>query len=392
MTINFADLVKIYRQSEFINNSEEAVFCTHSAEDIELLRLLSSDEHFDVSGIQTEASELLTNQSIRLKIDSPTLNLGRLYDNFDEFIKGDMTNLHNPKVSDKPYFIKSEKIAFNDVEKPQYFFNYEDIKAFLHQLIAMASYFDSVNKKLIFFSKKTFELSIGVFKQPSPFCALLRNLTNEQLQLIRGFSEWLNDEETSHHIDEKKSILAFVFADSLPQNADIIDVLKNIKLITESVQNQYALYLENFSYEKFVRKLTENSEKFVAKMNDTISKILPQFLGLPFLTAIPTALKSADNWLVYFALCLYCAMCYLGLTNQKLVLDNVAEDVNQFEQKGKIPIKLQEDWQKDKVRIDKLLNKQRNLYYLLLVSVLICFSYGLIKLLLQLHIIVVHCG
>ncbi|SUB36555.1 Uncharacterised protein [Pasteurella multocida] len=156
MTINFADLVKIYRQSEFINNSEEAVFCTHSAEDIELLRLLSSDEHFDVSGIQTEASELLTNQSIRLKIGSPTLNLGRLYDNFDEFIKGDMTNLHNPKVSDKPYFIKSEKIAFNDVEKPQYFLNYEDIKAFLHQLIAMASYFDSVNKKLIFFSKKNF--------------------------------------------------------------------------------------------------------------------------------------------------------------------------------------------------------------------------------------------
>ncbi|MEB3470140.1 hypothetical protein ROV31_06070 [Pasteurella multocida] len=390
MTVTFADLVKIYRQSEFVEDSDKAVFCTHSAEDIELLRLLSSDEHFDKSGIQTDANELVANQSIPLVIGAPSLKLGRLYDNFEEFVKGDMTLLHNPKVTDKPYFIKSEKIAFNDAEKPPYFLNYEGIKVFLHQLIEMASYSDSVNKKLIFFSKKTFELSIDVSKQPSLFCTLLRELNSEQLQLVRGFGEWLNDEETSHHIDEKKSILAFVLSDALSQSATLIDVLNNIKTISESVQAQYALYLENFSYEKFVKKLEENSEKFVSKINDTINKVLPQLLGLPILTAIPTAIGKADNWLVYLALCCYCVVCWFALTNQKLVLDHLREDVNQFEQKGKIPEKLKGGWREDKKRIDKLLRKQRHLYRVLLVVIVLGFIYALVKYLQAMEWIVIH--
>ena len=256
MAITFADLVKIYRQSEFVENSDKAMFCTNSAEDIELLKLLSSDEYFDESAIQVHATELMTNQPIQLIINPPKMSLGRLYDNFEGFVKGDMAHLHNPKVSDKPYFIKSEKIAFDDVEKPQYLLSYEGIKAFLHQLISMASYSDSVNKKLIFFSKKTFELSIDVPKQLSSFCASLQELDSQKLQLMLDFGDWLNDEETSSHIDEKKSILAFVFADTLPQGATIIDVLQQIAQIDEAVRKQYALYMENYSYEKFLKKLT----------------------------------------------------------------------------------------------------------------------------------------
>ena len=392
MAITFADLVKIYRQSEFVENSDKAMFCTNSAEDIELLKLLSSDEYFDESAIQVHATELMTNQPIQLIINPPKMSLGRLYDNFEGFVKGDMAHLHNPKVSDKPYFIKSEKIAFDDVEKPQYLLSYEGIKAFLHQLISMASYSDSVNKKLIFFSKKTFELSIDVPKQLSSFCASLQELDSQKLQLMLDFGDWLNNEETSSHIDEKKSILAFVFADTLPQGATIIDVLQQIAQIDEAVRKQYALYMENFSYEKFVKKLTENSEKFVSRVNDSISKMLPQFLGLPLLTAIPTSLKSGDNWLVYVALCFYCAMCFLGLTYQKQVLDNLRDDVEQFEQKGKVPVQLKPDWQKDKEKIETLLKKQEMLYWLLLVVVGSCFFYAFTKFCLYLHIIEVVYG
>ena len=389
MTITFADLAKIYRQSEFVENSDKAIFCSNSAEDVELLKLLSSDEHYDESGIQTDSNELEANHAIPLVISSPALALGRLYDDFEGFVKGDMTHLHNPKMSNKPYFIKSENIAFDDVEKPQYLLNYEGIKAFLYQLISMASYSDNVNKKLIFFSKKTFELSIDVPKQLSSFCDSLQELDSQQLQLMLDFGDWLNDEETSSHIDEKKSILAFVFADTLPQGASIIDVLQQIAQIDEAVRKQYALYMENFSYEK---KLTENSEKFISRVNDSISKLLPQFLGLPLLTAIPTALRSGDNWLVYIALCFYCAMCYLGLTYQKQVLDNLSDDVEQFEQKGKVPVQLKPDWQKDKEKIEALVKKQKMLYWLLLVVVGSCFFYAFTKFCLYLHIIEVVYG
>lgn len=392
MAITFADLVKIYRQSEFVENSDKAVFCTNSAEDIELLKLLSSDEYFDESGIRANTTELTTNQPIQLIINPPKMSLGRLYDNFEEFIKGDMVHLHNPKISDKPYFIKSEKIVFDDVEKPQYLLNYAGIKAFLHQLISMASYSDSVNKKLIFFSKKTFELSLDVSKQTLQFCTILQELSSQQLQFILDFGNWLHDETTSSHIDEKKSILALAFANTFPQGATILDVLQQIERINEGVRKDYALYMENFSYEKFVKKLTENSEKFISRVNDSISKLLPQFLGLPLLTAIPTTLRSGDNWLVYVALCFYCAMCYLGLTYQKQVLDNLSDDVEQFEQKGKVPEELKPDWQKDKAKIDELIRKQIRLYRLLSIVVLGCFFYGLTKFCLYLHIIEVICG
>ena len=189
----------------------------------------------------------------------------------------------------------------------------------------------------------------------------------------------MNDESTSSHIDEKKSILAFVLSDSLSQEANLLDVIQNIQHISKSVQAQYALYLENFSYEKFVKKLEENTEKFVSKINDTISKVLPQFLGLPFLTAVPSALKSGDNWLIYLALIIYCLICGYGLSNQKLILDNLRQDVDRFEEKGKVPEKLKEQWKEDKDRISKLLLKQRHLYRILFISLLFFLSYGIYK-------------
>lgn len=74
------------------------------------------------------------------------------------------------------------------------------------------------------------------------------------------------------------------------------------------------------------------------------------------------------------------------------MLDNVADDVEQFEVKGKIPDALKSDWENDKHKINELLTKQRKLYWLLLISVFLCFCYGFIKFCLQLHVIEIHFG
>lgn len=96
------------------------------------------------------------------------------------------------------------------------------------------------------------------------FTQIIRNLDIEKKKIVTDFQAWLNDEETSSHIDEKKSILAFVLSDALPSNANFLDVIQQISHISEAVQAQYALYLENFSYEKILsKKLEENTEKFV---------------------------------------------------------------------------------------------------------------------------------
>ncbi|KGQ36414.1 membrane protein [Gallibacterium anatis] len=391
MTITFSDLVKVYRQSEFIENSDKAVFCSNSGEDYTLLKRLASEEYEEETAIEILSETVAVGKTVELKLRQPQFKLGRLFDNFEALIKGDMGQLHSP-ISQSEYFIKADKIYSGDAEKPDYYHYYEQVKQFVQQLNSMAAYVDNVNKKLVFFSKKNFELSIAINQQVETFSQSLKALTDKEIQILQGFSAWLNDEKTSSHIDAKKSILAFVFSDILQPGATIIDVLHQIVQIDKAVQKQFALYMENFSYEKFVKKLTENSEKFITKVNDSISKILPQFLGLPFLTAIPTALKSGDNWLVYIALCFYCAMCYLGLSYQKQMLDNIADDVEQFEVKGKIPDALQSDWENDKHKINELLKKQRKLYWLLLISVFLCFCYGFTKFCLQLHVIEIHCS
>lgn len=124
-------------------------------------------------------------------------------------------------------------------------------------------------KNLFSLVKKTFELSIDVTARLSEFTQIIRNLDIEKRKIVTDFQVWLNDEETSSHIDEKKSILAFVLSDLLPSNANFLDIIQQISHVSESVQAQYALYLENFSYEKFVKKLEDNTEKFVSKVNDT---------------------------------------------------------------------------------------------------------------------------
>lgn len=388
MNISFTDLVTVYKKSEFIKNSDKAHYRLDTAEELLLLQKLSSDNHYETTSLDLLDDNPNLGDTVTLTIRQPKVSFGRIFDTLEEFIRGDMAQIHNEAITQSGYYIKSLKSSDLDQEAPQDLLNYKSIKSFLNQLIAMDSYTDTINKKLVFFSKKTFELSIDISNHLSEFMQLINGLDVQQRQIIADFKDWLNDEDTSHHIDEKKSILAFVLSDALPKNSNLIDLIKQIEGISESVQAQYALYLENFSYEKFVKKLEENSEKFVTKINDTIAKVLPQFLALPFLIAIPAALKSSDNWLVYLAMLLYCIMCILGLNNQNTILNHIKTDVEQYDSKGKIPEKLKAQWENDKTRINILIKKQKKLYRFLLTCVSFFSIYAFTKLLI--HILIIN--
>lgn len=380
MDISFPKLIQVYRESKPIDGLEWRSFDLKKDEDLLIIKKLSSEDNFEMTNLEINGDVQLGHQ-IQLKFGAPKLQFGRFFETIKDMIKGDIAQLHKQPVIESPYFIKEGDILSVDEAKHQILVSYDFVKHFLQKFITMSSYVDNTSKRLVFFSKRIFLLSIDVSneQQITEFVQLLQNLNDEQHTKIDSFQKWFNDEETSRHIDEKKSILAFVLSDIFSHDAHFIDVIKQIAYIYESVQAQYALYLENFSYEKFVKKLEENTEKFVSKINDTINKVLPQFLGLPFLTAVPSMLKSGDNWLIYIALIVYCAMCYLALSYQKTVLNHIQEDVDSYEEKGKIPEKLKNQWNEDKRRIKKLLNKQNKLYKLLNSSLCLCLVYGVFQ-------------
>lgn len=374
----FADLVSIYRKSEWIH-SDRATYCADTEDELGLLVAL--DTEYEKTGLTILCESPKVGDAINLQIQPPKPAFGRIFEDFDAFVLGDMAHILDDIVGNSNYYIKSDDIASTDDFAPSKLENYQTVKKLIHHLTEMDSYTNQPNKQLIFFSKNIFELSIDIRNKATDFSTFISQLTLEQKEIINSFIGWLSEDVDaikSHH-DEKKSILAFVFTDTFSHNAHLLDVLTKITDIYKSIEAQYALYIANFSYKKFLEKLSETNEKFVARINDTIGKILPQFLGLPFLTAIPTALKSADNWLVYTALILYCAMCFLGLLTQKAVLDYIKEDVKIYAD-TQLPKELSDRWKKDQKRINTLIDRQTILYWILATSVALCFTYGLYKL------------
>lgn len=383
----FADLINIYRKSEW-THSDRATYCV-STED-ELMLILALDEEQEKTGVIVINDNPKVGDIIDLQMGSPRATFGRVYENVDVFISGDMAHILDDAIGRSNYYIKTDDIASTDDSIPPMLENYNIIKRLIHHLAEMDSYTNQSSKQLIFFSQNIFELSIDIRDKATDFSAFISRLTVEQKEIIRSFIEWLGEDvsTTKSHHDEKKSILAFVLTDTFSHNAHLLDVLAKITDVYKSVEAQYALYISNFSYKKFLEKLSETNEKFVARINDTIGKILPQFLGLPFLTAIPTALKSADNWLVYTALILYCTMCFLGLSTQKAVLDYIKEDVKIYAD-TQLPKELFDRWKKDQKRINTLIRRQTALYWILAFSVILCFAYGLYKLIIIVDVITI---
>ncbi len=375
--ITFAHLVSIYRKSQWI--ADKATYCIDTEDELRLIVAL--DEEHEKTGLVLLSDNPKVGDTVELRIDPPNAAFGRLYNDFNAFLLGDMAQIFDDVVGYSDYYIKETKISSTDNPLSYELSNYRTVKEFIHRLIAMDAYTNKSNKQLIFFSKNIFELSIDVSKRVTEFEDFVLQLTPEHLSTIAAFTNWLDKDKdiVKSHLDEKKSILAFVLTETFAHHAHLVDVLKKITEIYKSVEAQYALYIANFSYKKLLEQLNETNERFVARINDTINKILPQFLGLPFLTAIPTALKSEDNWLVYTALLFYCMMCFLGLSTQKAVLDYIKADIKDYTDTT-LPNQLAEQWQQNKQRINTLISKQDNLYWVLLISVVLCFFYGLYKL------------
>lgn len=375
MAINFSDLVKVYRKSEFLNELNSAKYAINDNFDLNNLNFIIRNQ--ESMYIDVMPSSYGIGDVVELSIDQP-VKLGRIYQNYSSYIKSDMKFLFT-SLGKTPFYIINEGVFSEDADLPKKIKNYQLVKVLASSLLKMCSYNDETHSKLIFFGKKTFALSTEIDSHISEkFSQEIEKINEIEQKIIQDFCLWLDDEVTDSHIDEKKSILSFVLNDIFVDNqqASLLDVLQNIKYMYEAIQGQYSLYLENFCYEKFVKKLESNSEKFVTRINDTISKLLPQFLGIPILTAVPTAIKAGNHFLIYIAIIVYCIICYFALQNQKAVLEYLHEDVENFEEKGKIPLSLKTQWADDKGRIFKLMDKQQLLYKILYCVVIFCFCYA----------------
>lgn len=381
MSLDFQELVKFYRKAKRDKKTGKFTYFIENIENLNLIEELISEDNYLISKLNVIDGSLEVGQLVSVDTSQPDAKFGRLYDTIEKFLVADMKLITNETYRETPYYIIFEEVASFDEKMPKVLLSYKIIKEFILQLMSMDAYTDKVRKNLIFFSRKTLELSIDVDGKIRDFISELEKIDKDLCTRITNFNQWLSDRsETNSHSDEKKSILAFVLSDILPEKPDIIHVVRRIETIIQAVQAQYGLYLENFSYAKFVKKLEENSEKFITRINDTINKVLPQLLGVPFLAAIVTVLKAGENALVYAALFTYCLISILVLKYQKAVLDDIWDEIKKYIEAGKIPGELKSQWIVYKNKFHKFIKQQKLLYWVLLTSASLCLFYSLYQL------------
>lgn len=386
MTIIFSQLVSLYREAKFDNELVCADYHIQNSSDLNLICELLADNNFEKTQITHVSGDLSVGNILELQINPPSTKLGWLYQSVEEFVKSDFPKtLSTTSISKNPYYIVKLDYYSEGSEPLDSITNYDTVKRLLQQLASICIYPDVSNKKLVFFSKYTFEVSYDIANCVGEFIQIFTDLNQKTKKVIDDFCDWLDDDQASKHLSEKKAILSYVLANTREneEELNLIDIVLEIQNIYNATLAQFDLYIEDFRYEKFVKKLEENSEKFINRVNDSISKILSQVLALPIAAAIPALLRSnqiqvdyVGHIIIALALISYATICYFALNVQSEVLSNIKTQVEQFEDHGKIPSSLKEQWRKDKKQINILIQKQRHLYYVMMTVVFLVIIYG----------------
>lgn len=389
MTINFSDLVTLYREVTF-QGSSQAEYCIENEAMLSLIETLTSYENSILTHMDVLRGNLRVGETINLEVLQPKTSIGWLYNSVDNFVENDFVRtLSYGENKEKPYYIKDIKYYSEDINTPEIIVAYNAVRDLLIRFENMSSYLDDSSRKIIFVGKQTFELNYDVSNDLVAFKDILTGIANNsenKLQSIKDFCKWLDVDDVNRHSNEKKSILASVLSDIQvgSQPLEMFAVIENIELLYAATKGQFDNYLEDFKYEKFVQKLEENSEKFISRVNDSISKVLSQILALPIAAAAPVILKGTNSnsqVIIYIALFVYAIICNFALSTQKAVLDNLSSEVKSFESQGKLPQSLKDRWIDEKSKINGLIEKQNHLYLIMVAAVYTVIVYSVIMIL-----------
>ncbi|SQF64617.1 Uncharacterised protein [Actinobacillus pleuropneumoniae] len=252
------------------------------------------------------------------------------------------------------------------------------IIAKLLQLLTDKNRFYVTNNIVVFFSKKPSELALKA-QDSQTFVQLIRNLSEPQIQSIDKLCVFLGGSTEEEHFYAKKNAFSTALTDYLTEKEgriqhDICDLVADIVNITNQALTQYDLYLEDFSYSKFVKKIEESSSKFISRVNDALSRSVTQVLALPVATVV---LKSMDDQklsvLANVSLFVYCLICAFVLYNQSRILEHIEKEIKLFE--DKLPRQLNDRlWKLNSETITNQIANQKRLSCLLWFTILACMA------------------
>lgn len=296
------------------------------------------------------------------------------YASYNDFFTNSTWITAEPKLDKILWYqwAKSQNIEINYIDE-------NNILTTVRLALKLKDIFYSHQNIVVFFSKNSSELSLIPHKIED-FIQLLLSLTQEQRDAIDELCHWFGNDINSEHFHSKKSAFSIALTAILIDKEgriqhDICDLLSDIVKIKAEAIAQHDLYLADFSFGKFVKKIEENTSKFTTRINDALGKSVTQVLGLPVATAVFNLAKVDLHWGSVISLMVYTLLCAFVLFIQQCNLCHIEEEFKVFAEE--LPSQLKNNlWKTNQGTILSQLASQKRLTIFLWLIILGSFWYA----------------
>ena len=318
----FGQLVTLYRDIQFIENSRLGRFKITNTSQLDLLNSLLDDG--ENSGLNIHSGNLSIGETIELNAGNPKMAICIIATNLDNLLTAPKA-----KHRERPrYFVIENKFSSSDEVIPQSIACYRQVLQLINLIKEASAYLDDENGELIFINDGKFPLPI----QYSAEQVLNADMTAIH-QLLEAFS---NDT----HREQKLAILSksiHTICGSANPNERFGGLLIHLVDLQKSFSEGYRLFVADFSYEKIINQLETAKLEEISKIHKTFSDIQNQILGIPVATIIvATQMKEAKSFgyefLVNSAVLVGCwvfvILSILILKNQEHTLKAIGDEIN----------------------------------------------------------------
>ncbi len=318
----FEQLVTIYRDIQFIENSQLGRFEITNTNQLDLLNSLLEDG--EDSGLNIRSGNPSVGETIELNVGNPKMAICIIATNLDNLLTAPKAKLRERLR----YFVIESKFSCLDEVIPQSIAYYRQVLKLINLIKEASAYLDEENGELIFINDGKFPLPI----QYSAEQVLNADMTAIN-QLLEAFS---NDT----HQEQKLAILSksiHTICGSANPNERFGVLLAHLVDLQKSFSEGYRLFVADFSYEKIIDQLETAKLEEIGKIHKTFSDIQNQILGIPVATIIvATQMKEATSvgyaFLVNSAVLVGCwvfvILSLLILKNQKHTLTAIGDEIN----------------------------------------------------------------
>ncbi|MFA7441098.1 MAG: hypothetical protein WCZ66_09010 [Sphingomonadaceae bacterium] len=325
--VSFADLVEIYRNTQFEASGREGILTVASPRIEAVLRTLEQDtrllEETNIA-LLDEADAIGPGRKLRIHFGPPRLAFGALARNWDELWELPGTQFEEPAH----YYILEDDASSVDPEPSPVFLRYRALLQVVALFARSATWVDRTERELVFVDQ-------GKIVIPLQFRTsdLTDSLANTAALLTELFEDPL-------HAGQKLAILATTLIDmtgAVPESQRFPYLLHHLDTVVRGVTQGYNLFASSFSYAKIRGELENAHIDYMKRIHNTLADIQGQLLGIPVATIIVTSqlqpVEGCDlpfwtNLAVLFGGWIFVALLSFSVVNQWTTLSALARQID----------------------------------------------------------------